>query len=343
MKQLLNTLFVLTEDTWLSTEDENIVVCMADGSEKKIPFINIENIIYFGWKGASPALLGACAERGIGFCFISPFGKFLARVCGISHGNVLLRKAQYRLSDDEHTCCTLAKYFITGKICNARATLMRALRDHPLSVNKDKFTEIIRTLRTCLNDIVNAQNTDELRGLEGNAAKLYFSAFDDMILADKKTFRMEERTRRPPTDPINAMLSFAYTILSHDCASALEAVGLDAYVGFLHRDRPGRMSLALDLMEELRSVYADRFVLTLVNNRIVSSKHFRKMETGAVLLNDEGRKIVLQQWQERKREKIEHPFLHEKISWGLVSYVQALLLAKYIRQDLDGYPAFIWK
>ena len=289
MKQLLNTLFVLTEDTWLSTEDENIIVCMADGSEKKIPFINLENIIYFGWKGASPALLGACAERGIGFCFISPFGKFLARVCGISHGNVLLRKAQYRLSDDEHECCTLAKYFITGKICNARATLMRTLRDHPLSVNKDKFAEIISTLKTCLKDAANAQNPDELRGIEGSA------------------------------------------------------VGLDAYVGFLHRDRPGRISLALDLMEELRSVYADRFVLTLVNNRIVSSKHFKKMETGAVLLNDEGRKIFLQQWQEKKREKIEHPFLHEKISWGLVSYVQALLLAKYIRQDLDGYPAFIWK
>lgn len=344
MKQLLNTLFVVSEDTWLSLEDNNIVVHREDGSKSRCPLLNIENILYFGWKGASPALLGYCAERDIGFCFLNPLGKFLARVCGESRGNVLLRKEQYRLSDDEDASCRISQCMIIGKICNARLTLMRAQREHPHSIQREKkFAEAVATLKASIGDAQHAATMDELRGVEGNAARAYFSVFEDMILANKISFQMIGRTKRPPRDPMNALLSFLYTLLAHDCASALESVGLDSYVGFLHRDRPGRNSLALDLMEELRSPFADRLALAIVNNRSITAKHFRTLENGAVLLNNDGKKILLTQWQEKKRDKITHPFLKEKIVWGIVPYIQALLLAKYVRKDLDGYPAFIWK
>lgn len=343
MRHLLNTLFVTSEDIYLSVENENIVAQREGLIIQRIPLLNLENIFYFGYKGASPALLGACAKRNIGFCFLSPYGRFLARVCGRSHGNVLLRKAQYRLSEQEPEKCKIARYMLTGKICNARTTLMRTLRDHPLSVNQDQFTQTVAMLRTSIRELPKATTLDELRGIEGNAAHLYFSIFDEMILVDKKSFYMKERNKRPPLDRLNALLSFAYTLLAHDCASALETVGLDSYVGFLHSDRPGRESLALDLMEELRSLFADRFIISLINNRVISAKMFNKTESGAVWLNDEGRKLLLKQWQERKREVIMHPFIQEKIPWGLVPYVQSLLLAKYIRNDLDGYPAFIGK
>lgn len=341
MRKLLNTLFVMSEDAYLSLEDANIVLWKNQERAAQLPLLNLENILYFGYRGASPALLGECAKRNIGFCFLKPNGRFLARVCGASHGNVLLRKAQYRLSDQEPFCCTLSKYMITGKIYNARSTLMRYTRDHPMRIDLPKFEEVIANLKSSLRGVQTVNSTEELRGVEGNAAHLYFSIFDDMILTDKKHFFLKERNKRPPLDRMNALLSFVYTLLAHDCASALESVGLDSYVGFMHRDRPGHESLALDLMEELRSVCGDRFVLNLVNNRIVAAKDFDLTESGAVLLNDKGRKTVLEHWQERKRDEIEHPFLKEKIPWGLVPYTQALLLAKYIRQDLDGYPAFL--
>lgn len=232
---------------------------------------------------------------------------------------------------------------IAGKILNARAVLMRALRDHPLSVDKTLFRSHIQALQDAAVCAAEASSPDELRGIEGNGAQSYFSLLDSLILQDKKHFYFHGRNKRPPLDRMNAILSFTYTILAHDCASALEAAGLDPYAGFLHRDRPGRLSLALDLMEELRSVYADRFALTLVNNRMISAKNFEIKEDGAVWLNGEGRKILLTQWQERKRDTITHPFLQEKMAWGLIPYVQALLLARYIRHDLDGYPPFLWK
>lgn len=343
MKRLLNTLFILSEDLYLSLDNQNLTAWREGNVVQRIPLLNLESIFYFGYKGASPALLGACAEQNIGFTFLTPQGKFLARVSGTGQGNVLLRKAQYRKSDQEQASLQLAQWFLTGKIWNARVTLMRFLRDHPLSVNGEQFREAIQILKGALRDLQQAKDGDQLRGVEGNAAHVYFSLFDQLILGDKKTFFFRERNKRPPLDPMNALLSFAYTLLAADCAHALEAVGLDASVGFLHRDRPGRKSLALDLMEEFRSLVADRFVLSLVNTRSLTGKHFKKTETGAVLMSEEGRKIFLTRWQERKQEKLEHPFLKEKIPWGLFPYVQALLLAKWLREDLDGYPAFLGK
>ncbi|WP_281519178.1 type I-C CRISPR-associated endonuclease Cas1c [Acidaminococcus timonensis] len=343
MRRLLNTLFILSEDLYLSLENENLVAWREKNVVQRIPLLNVENIFYFGYKGASPALLGACAKRQIGFCFLTSYGKFLARVCGASHGNVLLRKAQYRMAEQEADSLQLAKWFLTGKIWNSRLLLMRFLRDHPLSVNKKQFTEAIAFLKQSLHDLQKANNGDEIRGVEGNAAHLYFSLFDQLILREKKTFYLHSRNKRPPLDAMNALLSFLYTLLASDCANALETVGLDSYVGFLHRDRPGRESLALDLMEEFRSLLADRLALFLVNNQSLTGKHFKKTETGAVHLNEAGRKIVLTKWQERKQDIVEHPFLKEKMPWGLAPYVQALLLAKWIRGDLDGYPAFMGK
>ena len=343
MRHLLNTLFVTSEDIYLSLENENIAAWKDREIVQKLPLINLENILYFGYKGASPALLGACAERNIGFCFLTNNGRFLARVCGQSRGNVLLRKEQYRWADDLQKCVKMASFFLIGKIYNARSVIMRMLRDHPLSVDQKLFSETIEQLLHSIKEISKAQTLEELRGIEGNAAQIYFSVFNQMILQDKKSFFFGGRIKRPPEDRINALLSFTYTILSHDCASALEAVGIDAYVGFLHRDRPGRESLALDVMEELRSIYADRFVLTLINNRMITKKDFQNKENGAIWLNADGRRVLLSEWQKKKRDVITHPFIQEKIYWGLVPYVQAILLARYIRGDLDGYPAFLWK
>lgn len=343
MRRLLNTLFVLTEDAYLSLENENVVVKKGDEALGRVPLLTLENILYFGYKGASPFLMGECAKRGIGLCFLSVHGRFLARVCGENPGNVLLRKMQYRLSEDVEKNCAFARNFIAGKIFNARTVLERARRDHPLNIDGEKFQLVSNELKSSTKLARKAVDVDILRGIEGNAASAYFSVFDDLILQNKKQFFFAGRSKRPPIGRVNALLSFAYTLLAHDCASALESVGLDAYVGFMHTDRPGRFSLALDLMEELRAIYADRFVITLINNRIVKPTDFDEKENGVTLLNDAGRKRFLQEWQEKKREMIMHPFLEEKIAWGLVPYAQALLLARTIRGDLDEYPAFLWK
>ena len=247
------------------------------------------------------------------------------------------------MSEDKEKSCTFARNFIAGKIFNARTVLERAKRDHPLNVDIEKFREVSSVLKSAIKAVRKAQDADMIRGIEGNAASSYFSVFDDLILQNKQQFPFLSRSKRPPLGKVNAMLSFAYTLLSHDCASALESVGLDVYVGFLHRDRPGRQSLALDLMEELRAIYADRFVVTLINNRIVKPLDFDEKENGVTLLNETGRKRFLQEWQEKKREIIVHPFLEEKIAWGLVPYAQALLLARTLRGDLEEYPAFLWK
>ena len=343
MRHLLNTLFILTEDAYLTLENENVVVKREEEILGRVPLLTLENILYFGYKGASPALMGECAKRNIGLCFFTSSGRFLARVCGASRGNVLLRKRQYKISEDLSACCFWARNFIVGKIYNSRMVLERAKRDHPLNVNVALLENVSYELSLSMKEARKSNDLEFLRGIEGNAARTYFSTFSELILQNKKEFPFDGRYKRPPVGRVNAMLSFVYTILAHDCAAALESVGLDAYVGFLHRDRPGRESLALDLMEEFRSIYADRFVLTLINNRIIKPAHFQEKENGVVWLNDQGRKALLKEWQGKKRESITHPFLKEKIYWGLAPYVQALLLARSLRGDLEEYPAFLWK
>ena len=343
MRKLLNTLYVMTPETYLALENDNIIILLDEKVLGKFPLHTLEQIVYFGYKGASPALMVECAKRNIGLCFYRPNGRFLARTVGTTQGNVLLRKEQYRCSDNEIRSCQIAKYFIVGKIFNSRSVLERAKRDHPMSFDIQSLKEISSSLLRLAKEARKCCDLDSLRGYEGEAASLYFSVFDYLILQNKKIFSFKQRMKRPPKDSVNALLSFCYTILANDCASALEAVGLDAYVGFLHRDRPGRISLALDLMEELRSIYADRFVLTLINNRKINASAFERQENGSVLLNDKGRKIFLTDWQNRKKDIIKHPFLDEKIPWGLVPFVQAQLLGKVLRGDLDVYTSFLWK
>ena len=342
MKHLLNTLYILSEDIYLSLDGENVVANRDKQTAARYPLHTLQNIITFSYSGASPALMGACAERQIGFAFCTPRGKFLARVCGEGNGNVLLRRSQYRAADDAVQCCQISRTMILGKLFNARWSIERTRRDHGLRVDSEKLTAASRQIHGLLAQVKETTDLEELRGLEGVGASAYFGVLDEMILGDKEAFFFRGRSRRPPLDAVNAMLSFAYSLLAHDCASALESVGLDSYVGFLHRDRPGRTSLALDLMEELRPCMADRFVLTLINNRQVKASDFIYMESGAVLLTDEGRRAFLKGWQEKKKETLTHPYLGEKLSWGMIPYVQALLLARCLRGDLDAYPPFLW-
>ena len=343
MRRLLNTLFVLTEDSYLTLDGENVVVNRDKAELARFALHTLEGILCFTYAGASPSLMGACAQRGIDLCFFSPRGQFLARVLGEERGNVLLRQAQYRVCDQAGESCKYARGFILGKVYNSRWVLERATRDHPQRVPVEKLKALSSRLAAALPDIAACTDSEQLRGLEGESAKYYFSGFGDLILQQERDFAFTTRSRRPPLDPINALLSFAYTLLARDCAAALEGVGLDPYVGFLHRPRPGRRSLALDLMEELRAVFADRFVLSCVNQKMLTIKHFQAQERGAVLLTDDGRREFLSAWQRKKQEEITHPFLNEKLPWGLVPYVQALLLARTLRGDLDPYPPFFWK
>lgn len=343
MKQLLNTLFVTSEDVYLSVEGENVLANKAQQVIARYPLHTLQTIVSFSYSGASPALMGACAERGIGLAFCTPRGRFLARVTGETSGNVLLRREQYRIADNDRRSCAIAKNMIFGKLSNSAASLQRTLRDHAPRVTDCGLEDAARQIKEVLPLVLEAPAMEALRGLEGVGAAAYFSVFDHLLLNRKEDFFFHGRSRRPPLDRVNAMLSFAYSLLAHDCASALESVGLDSYVGFLHRDRPGRTSLALDLMEELRPCMADRFVLTLVNNRMIRPEDFQTQDSGAVLLTEEGRKKFLQAWQERKRDKLTHPYLNEKMSWGMIPYIQALLLARYLRSDLDAYPPFLWK
>ena len=343
MKQFMNTLFVTSEDVYLSLDGENVVANREGSVVARYPLHTLQSIVSFSYSGASPALMGACAEKKIGLAFCSPRGRFLARVSGSAQGNVLLRRMQYRVADDPMQSCRIAKNMIFGKVYNARWSIERMRRDHAMRIDEERFAAVSARLQGLLPQIAEETTLDSLRGLEGIGAAAYFSVLDDMILQGKETFFFHERSRRPPMDAFNALLSFAYVLLAHDCASALESVGLDAYVGYLHRDRPGRESLALDLMEELRPCLADRFVLTLINNRIIKADSFEFRESGAVVLTDDGRRTFVQKWQERKKETITHPYLEEKVPWGLVPYVQSLLLARYLRGDLDGYPPFLWK
>ena len=343
MRKLLNTLFVLTESSYLALDGENVVVKQDQTETARFPLHTLEGILCFSYPGASPALMGACAQRGVDLAFFTPRGHFLARSVGQTKGNVFLRQQQFCAADDPGACCRYAKGFLLGKVYNARWVLERATRDHPQRVPVETLKTVSAQLAAALPKIENAMTTEELRGIEGEAAQLYFGVLNHLILQQKKDFSFARRTRRPPLDPVNALLSFAYTLLARDCAAALEGVGLDPYVGFLHTLRPGRTSLALDLMEELRTAFADRFVLTCINQKIILPKHCIRQESGAVLLTDEGRRAFLTAWQQRKQQTIQHPFLGEKIPWGLVPYVQSLLLARTLRGDLERYPPFFWK
>ncbi|MGH4118789.1 type I-C CRISPR-associated endonuclease Cas1c [Clostridium sp.] len=343
MRKLLNTLYVTSPNTYLSLDGENIVILKENIEISRIPLHNLEGIVAFGYTGASPALMGACAKRNIALSFMKQSGRFLARIVGEVRGNVTLRKAQYRISDNTDESNKIARNFIIGKIYNARWVIERATRDYAVRLDVAKLKGVSKTLVNSLKLVQQSGDLDQLRGYEGEAASQYFSVFDDLILQQKDSFYFHGRNKRPPLDNVNAMLSFVYTLLAHDVAAALETVGLDPYVGFLHRDRPGRISLALDMMEELRSVYADRFVISLINKREINASGFTQKENGAVIMDDDTRKNLLKAWQSKKQEVITHPFLQEKIQWGLIPYAQAMLLARFIRGDLDGYPTFMWK
>lgn len=343
MKKLLNTLYVTSEDSYLALDGENVVVLEKECELGRLPLHNLEGIVSFGYRGTSPALMGACAERNISLCYLTPQGKFLARITGKTKGNVILREQQYKSFLDEEQSLEIAQNCIIGKIYNARWILERATRDHSMQIDVEKVKMASEYLKIALDSARNSQSKEQLRGIEGEAAKIYFGVFDELILQQKKDFVFQGRNKRPPLDKVNALLSFVYTLLTNTITSALETVGLDPYVGYLHTERPGRVSLSLDLIEELRPVLADRFVLSLINKKMISKKNFKQKENGAVLMDDAARKIILTEWQKKKKEVLTHPFLKEKVEWGMVPYVQAMLLARYLRGDLDGYPPFFWK
>lgn len=342
MKKLLNTLFVVSPDSYLSLENKNVVIT-RDDQRTKIPLIELENILNFGIKGISPKLAAECVTSNIGISQFSTNGRFLYRYCGPSSGNIYLRMKQYNICQSESAGIQVARNMIYGKLYNTRWTIERFIRDHGLRIDKNHLKNISNQINLYSKDAYHANDYSELRGIEGKAATLYFGVFNDLILNQKETFVFENRTRRPPLDRVNAMLSFGYSVLANDCASALEGVGLDSFAGIMHQIRPGRISLALDLMEELRCLLVDHLVIKLINTKQISENDFIIKENCATFLNDSGRTTFLQAWQAHKREEIIHPFLKEKINWGLVPYVQALLLSRYLRDDLDAYPVFLWK
>ncbi|MDD3622350.1 MAG: type I-C CRISPR-associated endonuclease Cas1c [Methanofollis sp.] len=340
MRKLLNTLYVTTPESYLLKDGENVII-KVNGEEKfRIPIHNLEGIVCFGYMGASPQLMRLCTDNNVGLSFLTPSGRFLARVQGRVRGNVLLRRTQYRTADDPEASLNIARGFIVGKVVNCRTVLGRSIRDHGDVVRCDRIRSADAMLIENLLGVDDCASADTLRGIEGNCAKFYFDVLDELILKQKDDFFISERNRRPPLDNMNALLSFLYTLLAHDVESALETVGLDPYVGFFHTDRPGRPSLALDLMEELRPFLGDRLALSLVNLKQVTGNDFLKKENGAVIMTENGKKKVLAAWQKRKVDSITHPYLNEKVQVGLVPYVQAMLLARFLRGDIDGYPPF---
>lgn len=343
MKKLLNTLYVTTKNAYLSLDGENAVVS-ADGEVKgRVPLHTVDGIIVFSYSGVSPALLGKCAEYGKSVVFMSHSGKFLARSVGKVYGNVHLRREQYRVADRPDAALAIAKNMISAKLQNSASVLRRAISDHAARVDTEGLTNTMHVLQTNAVHAYSAESAESLRGIEGEGAGQYFGVFDQLILHPSAFFTFSSRSRRPPRDAVNAMLSLGYSLMTSMCTSALEAAGLDPYVGFFHTERPGRCSLSLDLMEEFRAPFVDRFVLTLINKRLIAEGDFMRKEDGAVLLTEEGRSTFLRQWQKKKQEELRHPFLQEKMEWGLLPTVQAMLLAKYIRGDLDAYPPFVWK
>lgn len=341
MKHLLNTLFVMTQGAWLSQKGEEIIVHLDKETQKSYPVHIFESIICFGRVNATGPLLGFCASNGVPISFFSEQGRYLARVDGPVRGNVLLRRQQYRKADDVNCSAKIARSILIAKLTNSRKVLLRFLRD-----NDNKFPDVtsaIINLAVIAKEMSNHSSLDRLRGFEGDAARCYFGAFNDLILNQKDFFEFKDRNRRPPMDRVNAMLSYVYSLLAHDVASALEGVGLDPAVGYLHKDRPGRPSLALDIMEEFRSWLADRIVLSLINLRQVDSKGFTVSENGAVIMDDITRKKIISTWQSRKQDELTHPFTGEKVQIGLLPHIQARLLARHIRGDLEVYPPFVWR
>ncbi len=343
MKKLLNTLYVTTQGAYLSREGETVQVRVEKETRLQVPIHTLAGIVCFGQVSCSPFLLGLCAERGVGVSFLTEYGRFLARVQGPVSGNVLLRREQYRWADDPDRSADMARSILAGKIANSRTVLRRALRDHGSKPGTECLENAANRLRCSLDQIQAPASLEILRGIEGDAAGTYFSVFNHLITARKDAFQFRERSRRPPLDNVNCLLSFAYTLLMHDVRSALESVGLDPAVGFLHRDRPGRAGLALDIMEEFRPVIADRLVLSQINLGAIKESGFILAETGGVLMKDDTRKEFLVSYQKRKQEVINHPFLNEKVEIGLLPFIQALLLARHIRGDLNGYPPLIWR
>ncbi len=343
MKRLLNTLYVTTQGAYLARDGETVAVRFEGGTLVQVPIHTLSGIVCFGHVGCSPALMGLCGERQVALSFLTFHGKFLARVTGPVSGNVLLRREQYRQADDPSASAGLAWSVVGAKIANSRVVLLRAVRDRP----ENPVNHVLREAAAQLMEILQALRADmalgTIRGHEGEAARVYFNVFPHLIVADKEAFRFAGRNRRPPLDNVNALLSFVYTLLAHDIAASLEAVGLDPAVGFLHRDRPGRPGLALDMMEELRPYLADRLVLSLINRQQVTSKDFVLTESGAVHMDEKVRKAVLVAYQKRKEDELQHPFLGEKIAVGLLPHVQAMLLARHLRADMDAYPAFVWR
>ncbi len=343
MKQLLNTLFVTTQGSYLCQKGDTVLVRVEKEDKLRVPIHTLGSIVCFGQVSCSPFLMGLCGEHNVTLSFLTEYGKFLARVHGPVTGNVLLRRQQYRYADCQQTSAKIARSIITAKIANSRNVLMRASREDSVCGQNEIAQKAIAYLAQSLDELRPNLSLDELRGKEGEAANIYFNVFDHLITVNKEDFFFTNRNRRPPVDNVNALLSFLYTLLAHDVGSALEAVGLDPAVGYLHRDRPGRASLALDIVEEFRAYLADRLALSLINRQQVKGSGFTKTESGAVTMDDETRKTVLIAWQKRKQDEITHPFIDEKIQVGLLPHVQAMLLARYIRGDLDGYPPFLWK
>ena len=343
MKRHLNTLYVTTQGAYLFKEGETVAVKVADETRLQLPLHTLDGIVCFGRVSCSPYLMGACADRDVAISFLTENGRFLARVQGPVAGNVLLRREQYRRADDDSASAAVTCALLTGKLANSRTVLQRALRDHRDKIAAEPVEKAAEHLAALLKGLDPKVPLNVLRGVEGDAARTYFGVFDHLITAGKEAFRFEGRNRRPPLDKVNCLLSFVYTLLMHDVRSALECVGLDTAVGFLHRDRPGRPGLALDLMEEFRSYIADRLTLSLINLGQVAARGFSSLDTGAVLMDDDTRKKVLVAYQKRKQDEILHPFLNERMPVGLLFHTQALLMARFLRGDLDGYPPFVWK
>ncbi|GMU94418.1 MAG: hypothetical protein AMXMBFR4_34760 [Candidatus Hydrogenedentota bacterium] len=343
MKRLLNTLYVTTQGAYLAKEGETVQVRVEQETRLSVPIHTLGGIVCFGQVACSPFLLGMCAEKNVGLAFLTENGRFLARVNGPVNGNVLLRREQYRRADNRETSSGIARTIVTAKVANARTVLMRAAREHADASSRNELSRAAGHLAELLDALRGPTPLDVVRGREGDAARTYFSVFDHLIVAQKDAFQFRQRSRRPPLDNVNALLSFLYTLLTHDVESALEAVGLDPAVGFLHRDRPGRPGLALDLLEEFRPFLADRLALSLVNRQQVNAKGFIATESGAIQMDDDTRKTVLVAYQQRKQEEITHPFLNEKLEIGLLPHAQALLMSRYLRGDLDAYPPFIWR
>lgn len=343
MRKLLNTLYVSSQGSYLHKEGETIVVEREGQKALQLPIHTLSGIVCFGNVLCSPFLLGYCAEKDIAISFLTEYGRFLASVRGPVSGNVLLRRQQYRMADDLEVTKAVAINIVSGKLANSRVVMNRAARDHGDRVDVEAIRSASASLDRLADQLTRAIDADEVRGLEGMAAAEYFSVFNDLIVEQKETFIFQDRNRRPPLDPVNALLSFIYTILAHDVRSALETVGLDPAVGFLHRDRPGRPGLALDLMEEFRSVIADRLVLSLINRRQASANGFTQAKNGAVVMDDPTRKTVLVEYQNRKQDEVLHPYIGEKVPIGILFFIQANLMARYIRGDIDGYPPFFWR